>query len=282
VRRFARVLRRAFYGLAALTVLFAAGVLFVDGRVPAAVPPDAPAFAMGDLVDALRSVDARGQVDLVELKKRHASLERWLAAIAATSPDTKPEAFPTVEAKLAFWLNAYHALVLRELLDTRAARPSRWAELTDAVPIGGKRWTRFAIFRHFLSQSGDARVYLALFTGAKGRGVLDGAPFDGDSLNPQLDDAVRRFVQRRDHFAIAGKTVKLSALFEQHRDEFLAALPDERKNVLQIAWAYLPETCAEGAPGCDTRADLDRACGQRFDGCAVEFEPVDQSLATKH
>ncbi|MFZ5439806.1 MAG: DUF547 domain-containing protein [Myxococcota bacterium] len=274
--------RRAIYALAAAMVLFAGVVLWVDGHVPAAVPTDAPALEMSDLVDALRAIDGRGQVNLAELKQRHASLERFVAALAATSPDTTPARFPTVEAKLAFWLNAYHALVLRELLDVRGTKASRAAELADAVPIGGRWWTRAAIYRHFLSQSGDARVYLALFTGAKGRGVLDGAPFDGDSLDPQLDDAVRRFVRRKDHVDLEGKTVKLSALFREHHDEFLAALPDERKNVLQIVWAYLPESCPEGSPGCATRGELDRACGPRFDACQLDYQPVDQTLATRN
>lgn len=270
------------YLLAAAMVLFAAGVLYVDGHLPARVPTDAPAYAMGDLVDAYRAVDARGQVDLAELKKRHASLEAFVAAMAATSPETKPELFPTVEARLAYWLNAYHALVLRELLDTRAQTTSGWSDLFDAVPIGGKRLTRVAIYRRTLSQSGDARVFLSIFTGARGRGVLDGAPFDGESLNPQLDDAMRRFVRRKDHVALDGQTVKLSDLFRRHQDEFLAALPDERKNILQIVWAYLPDACEADRPGCDTRSDLDRACGGRFDQCKVVFVPIDEALAVKN
>lgn len=274
--------RRVVYLMAAGMVVVAGLVLHVNGHLPAAVPSDAPAHRMSDLVDALRAVDSRGQVDLVELKRRHASLESFVASLAATSPDLNPDAFPTVEARLAYWLNAYHALALLELLDTRSPTTSSWREAFDAAPIGGKRLSRLAIYRRSLGQSGDARVFLSLFTGAKGRGVLDGAPFDPESLDPQLDDATRRFMQRRDHFAIEGKTVKLSELFRRHREDFLAALPEERKNVLQIVWAYLPESCAEDQPGCDTRGDLDRACGIRFDACEIVWLPVDETLAVKN
>lgn len=274
--------RTVVYVMAAGMLAVAGLVLLLNGQVPATVPNDAPALELNQLVDALRAVDARGQVDLMELKKRHASLERFVASLAATSPELSPEAFPTVEAKLAYWLNAYHALALLELLDTRQTSTSAWRDAFDAAPIGGKRLSRLAIYRRTLSQAGDARVFLSLFTGAKGRGVLDGAPFDADSLNLQLDDATRRFVQRRDHFAIEGKTVKLSALFREHQEDFLAALPEERKNVLQIIWAYLPETCAEDKPGCDTRGDLDRACGTHFDACQLQFVPIDETLSVKH
>lgn len=274
--------RTVVYVMAAGMLAVAGLVLLLNGQVPASVPAQAPALELSQLVDALRAVNGRGQVDLAELKKRHASLETFVASLAAHSPELTPDAFPTVESKLAYWLNAYHALALLELLDTRDTRTSAWRDAFDASSIGGKRLSRLAIYRRTLSQAGDARVFLSIFTGAKGRGVLDGAPFDADSINLQLDDATRRFVQRRDHFAIDGKTVKLSELFREHQEDFLAALPEARKNVLQIVWAYLPETCADDRPGCDTRANLDRACGTHFDACEVVFVPIDEALAVKN
>lgn len=272
------VIRNLVYALAAVMLLVAGAVMYVDGQVPAGVPSDAPPWSLSPLADALVAVDAKGVVDLAELKKRHASLETYLASLAGVQPDT----LPTVEARLAFWLNAYHAMVLEELLDARGPTRSSLDEWLHARAIGGHRQTRAAIFRHLLSQSGDARVVLSVATGAKGTGVLDGAPFDPDSLNLQLDDAVRRFVQRKDHFAIDGTKVRLSELFLRYREDFLAALPDERKNVLQVVWAYLPDACGSDASGCVTRNDLDKACGNRFDACTIEWLPVDETLAVKN
>lgn len=277
-----RWLRRLIYLAAALAVLLALGVLYVDGHLPAPVPTDAPPYALADLGDALRAVDARGLVDLAELKRRHARLEAFVAALAATSPETAPERFEAVEDRIAYWLNAYHALVLLELLDARSAAPTPSHAFLRTVPIGGERLTRAALLRRALAPVGDARLFLALFTGARGSGVLDGAPFDGDTLDPQLDDAVRRFVRRKENVALDGQVVRLSALFRQHHDAFLAALPPERKHVLQIAWAYLPDACEDGAPGCLTRSDLDRACGTRFDACTVTYVEPDARLAIKH
>lgn len=274
--------RKVVYVLAAAMVGFAGVLLFVGGHLPASTPGDAPAYSLSPFADALRAVDTRGQIDLIELKKRHASLETFVASLAATSPDTKPEQFPTVEARLAYWLNAYHAAVLLELMDTRSTRSSSTDELFRAIAVGGKRVTRYSMYRNVLSQSGDARVYFSIATGEKGRGVLDGAPFDEDSLNLQLDDAMRRFVQRKDHVAIDGKKLKLSVLFQRHRDEILLALPDERKNVLQIVWAYLPEACEAEQPGCHTRAELDAACGNKFDACTVEYVEPDATLTIRN
>lgn len=275
-------LRRLVFTAALLTLAASGLVLWVDGHVPAPVPKDAPAYSIVDLGEALRAVDARGLVDLAELKQRHARLEAYVGSLAATTPELAPEQFPTVESRLAYWLNAYTALTLLELLDTRSQTASTWSRAFDAVPVGGERLTRFAIFRRTLQLAGDARVFFAVFTGARGQAVPDGAPFEGETLNGQLDDAARRFVRRKSNVSVADKTVTLSELFQRHRAAFLAALPAERQHVLQIVWAYLPDTCDADAPGCVTRSDLDRACGTRFDACTVVYAPLDETLAVKH
>jgi hypothetical protein len=256
--------------------------LVIDGHVPASVPPDAPPYSVADLGDALRAVDSRGVVDLAELKQRHARLGLFVKAMAATTPELQPEKFPTVESRIAFWLNAYTALTLLELLDTRSTRASALRRAFEGIPIGGQRLTRAAILRRALGDTGDARVVFALFTGEKGRGVLDGAPFEGETLGGQLDDAVRRFVRRKENVSIDGQTVRLSALFERHRAALLAALPSERQHLLQIVWAYLPDACDADRPGCFTRSELDRACGSRFDGCQLAFVPIDETLAVRN
>jgi hypothetical protein len=266
--------------LAAAALITGSGVaLYVDGRVPAPIPQDAPAYALSDLSTALEAVDSHGAVNLAQLKARHEPLERFVASLAATSPATAPDRFPTPEDKVAFWLNAFHALVLVELLDVRGDKPGQLSSLGRSWPIGGQRLTRRAILRRFLDASGDARVHLALFTGAKGHGVLDGAPFDGQTLDPQLDDAMRRFMRRKDNVALDGSVVRVSALLQLHESALLAALPPERQGLLQIVWAYLPESCEGERPGCPTRAGLDRACGPKFDRCTLAFTPVDDSLA---
>lgn len=266
--------------LAAAALLLGSGLtLYIDGRVPAPVPADAPAYNLSDLSRALEAVTANGEVNLAQLKARHEALERFIAALAATAPATKPDDFPTPEDKVAFWLNAYHALVLDELLDVKGTSAGQLSSAGRSWPIGGERMTKRALIRRFLDASGDARVHLALFTGARGHGVLDGAPFGAQTLDPQLDDAMRRFMRRKENVAIDGKTVRVSALLKTHEAEFLAALPAERHGLMQIVWAYLPETCDGSRPGCPTRGDLDRACGAQFDKCTVEYAPVDETLA---
>ncbi|MEW6432314.1 MAG: DUF547 domain-containing protein [Myxococcota bacterium] len=271
--------RRSVWLAVAALVAGSGVALYVDGRLPAAVPADAPVYRLVDLSRALEAVNASGEVNLGELKARHESLERFVASLAATAPATKPDQFPTPEDKVAYWLNAYHALVLVELLDVRGTAAGQLSSVGRSWPIGGERLTKRAILRRFLEATGDGRVPLTLFTGARGHGVLDGAPFDAQTLDAQLDDAMRRFMRRKENVVIDGKTVRVSALLEQHEAELLAALPPDRHGLMQIVWAYLPESCDGLRPGCPTRGELDRACGARLDQCAVEWVAVDETLA---
>lgn len=264
-------------GLSGVTVVASGLALFIDGRVPAAIPPDAPAYAPADLLAALSHLDSKGFVDVAALAADRAPLDRFIASMAAHSPASTPQQFPTAEDKVAYWLNAAHALVLQQLIDDPgapdASRLSRWR----SWPIGGERLTRAAIERRFLSQTGDGRVWLALFDGRSSGPLLDGALFGGDTLNPQLDDAARRYLRRPQGMTRRGSAVALTSRLTDHLDDFLAALPHGRSGVLQIVWAYLPATCEGLRPGCDTREDLDRACGPSLEGCqTTTLAPSDE------
>lgn len=258
--------------LSASLVLVSLLVLWREGRFPARVPDDAPAYAPVDLLDALSRAEADPRLD--DLSRHRAALDRFVAAMAKTSPRTEPARFPTPEDRVAYWLNAVHALLLVERLDSPDAPLSTWR----TWPIGGERLSRAAIVRRFLAESGDARLWLALVDGSVGGPWFDGAPYGGDTLNPQLDDAARRFLRRPDTVVVAPPVVRLSARLLDHEAEFREALPAGRDSLLQVVWAYLPDSCEGVRPGCVTRADLDRACGPAFDRCRVERLPDQERL----
>lgn len=277
-------LRRLGVVLAVVSVVPSLVALWVDGHLPASVPPGKRSYSSSALAEAYRRIDARnGTVDMNLLSNDLAALNRYVEQLASVSPLNVPEAFPQPADKLAFWLNAYHALVLQQMVEAwpGARDIGHLSFYRRTWPVGGSRLTLFAIERRFLAPAEDPRVFLALFTGARGSGVLDGAPFDPATLDAQLNDAVRRFVRRKDNFSIAGKTVRLAEVFHEHRDELLAAAPLERKQILQIVWAFLPDDCQGNRPGCDTRGDLDRACGPELDQCQVEYAPLDRSFAVR-
>ena len=267
----ADVSRRAFNTAAVLIgVALLAGSLvhaFLEGRWPASVPPEGPEYQLTQLIQALTAVDSRGMVDLKKLEAQREPLQRFMQSMARHAPASEPERFATADERLAFALNAFHAMTLMQLLENPQA-PRGF----QSWPIGGQRLNRNALRARFIDAVEDPRTALALFDGTLGSGVLDENVFAAEFIERQLTDATQRFIRRPANVRLEGKVVHLSKVLTDQRQAFLERVPPDRRNLLQVVWAFLPTDCEGLAPGCLTRNDLDRACGQRFDQCSVVSE----------
>jgi hypothetical protein len=266
-------------GLAAL------GVLYGYGLLPARVPPAEAPFGYAGYARALRHVKPDGDVDFAALSQHRAELDGFVRSLASTSPRSHPGRFAQPEEVLAYWLNAHTALMLQAMVEGYPSLRSVKAPWAGsffwgrAWPVGGQHLTLWALEHRILQREfADPRIHLALFRGTRGGPTLEGVPFEPRFLDAQLNDAARRFVGAWHHVRLEGTTVHLAEVFETHREDFLAALPEGRRgNVLQFVWAFLPDTCTERY-GCDTRSDLDRACGPALDRCQVAYVPEDEGL----
>lgn len=278
------MLKRLAFAFLVCCLISAAALVYVDGHLPAAVPEGDAPLDYRPLARALQHVSASGLVDYAGLKNDRAGLDDFVAQLARVSPLNRPEQFESADDRLAFWLNAYHALVLQAGLEVdrdaqldSAGRHFYWLR---SWPIGGRRFTLWSLERRFLSETGDSRIPFALACGAKGCALLDGTPYQADTLDGQLNDAVSRFVQAGRHVQLKPDGIHLSPLFRIHEADIRAALPEGRTNVLQFVWAFLPEACVD-RPGCDTRGDLDKACGPKLEDCALQYVPFDWQLAAR-
>lgn len=273
-------------GAFVLPAVLAVGcVLHFYGLLPASVPSGDFPFHYNGYAHVLRNVKPDGDVDFSAIGRDRQELDTFVRSLATFSPRSRPDLFPKPEDALAYWLNAYHALVLQALVDEypylesvhdKAFGRFFWGR---SWPVGGQRLTLWALEHRILDREyADPRIHLALFHGTRGGPLLDGAPFDPSFLDSQLNDAARRFVGDRRHVRLEKDTVHLAQVFDTYREDFLAALPEGRRStVLQFVWAFLPDTCTERY-GCDTRSDLDRVCGQKLDKCQLVFEPEDRAL----
>lgn len=148
--------------------------------------------------------------------------------------DTDPRGFPTSDARLAFWINAYNALVIQGVLETLPDDRSRWpgyrvidVDLPEVdepgkeffvglrFAVGEHRYTLEEIEKAVLLQrwSGapkesehyaavgtanvDPRIHFALVCAAKGCPKLRSAAYESSRVQTQLDDAVRDFARDR-------------------------------------------------------------------------------------
>ncbi|NMO20890.1 DUF547 domain-containing protein [Pyxidicoccus fallax] len=253
--------------------------------LPATVPSASEPFHYHGYAKVLRHVRSDGNVDFASVGRERQTLDAFVQSLASFSPHNRPDVFTSPEEQLAYWLNAYNALVLQQVVDGYPYLESVqqpwlgrffWGR---AWPVGGERLTLWALRHRVLrTEFADPRIHFALFEAARGGARLDGAPYQPEFLDAQLNEASRRFMGDARNVEVDGSTVRLSRLLETYREDFLAALPEGRRgNVLQFVWAFLPDTCEE-RPGCATRSDLDRACGPRLDRCTLVFTEEDWTL----
>ncbi len=225
----------------------------------------APALPFShELLDKALSphVDTAGRVDYPTLKSSRAVLDRYIDSVAAVSPRTHPERFPTAKHQLAYWINAYNAFVLKGVID---AYP-----VESVSEIGGLdgffRQKTFVAGGQVLTldkiESGiirpefkDARIHFAVNCAAVSCPPLEAKTFTAEDLDPRLDAALERFLT--DPFMLridrAGNKIHLSRLLEWYRQDFVdwlptgeeGATPPDKPTLLDYLTLYLPEIDAD-------------------------------------
>lgn len=177
-----------------------------------------------------------GQVYYRALKQDRRLLDGYVAATATASIDRAPR-----DEQLAFWLNAYNALVLRSVIDhypiPQRSRdyprdsirqiPGAFERLQHRV--AGRTLTLDQIEQTVLSGFRDPRVFFALGRGALGGGRLRSEAFTPDSLETQLTEVAHECVTRSQCVGIdpATNQLRISPIFSWREKEFTAAFTDK-------------------------------------------------------
>ncbi len=193
-------------------------------------PPMAEEASAGvdahDFAEVLaRHVDDEGRVDYAALRAERAPLDRFVAWLAAVGPRTRPELFPTEEDRLAYWINAYNALVLFQVVEREG--------LTSVGAIKGRFfwWTCFEIDGGQLNlldlenevirgRFDEPRIHFALNCASVGCPRLPREPFEAARLEQQLAREMEFFLREARNVAVEGGEVVLSELFEWFAEDF--------------------------------------------------------------
>jgi len=178
-------------------------------------------------------VDERGRVDYAGLARDRSQLDRYLARLEQASPDSSPALFPTRADQLAYWLNAYNAVVIAGVLDRGIETTSVWGDgffgigffTVDRARLGG-RLLSLEEFEDDIVRSRfrDPRVHAALNCASIGCPRLPRWAFEGSTLETDLDSGMREFVSDPRHCRVdlATRTVWLSKIFDWFEEDFVA------------------------------------------------------------
>jgi hypothetical protein len=204
--------------------------------IQAGVPQASAAASLHTPLDEILDLYVRdGLVYYNALKTDRRKLDGYIAALdgpRAAQVDQWPQ-----DEQIAFWLNAYDALVLRTVINNYPIRgraegypPNSIRQIPGAFErtshrVAGRTLTLDEIETQVLAGFHDPRLYIAIGRGAMGGGRLRSEAYVGSSLGTQLADVAREFAtggRLLDLDAAAG-TVTVTPLLSWRQADFIAA-----------------------------------------------------------
>ena len=202
---------------------------------PAAKPSSAHDAVHRPLDQLLELYVRDGLVYYRALKSDRRSLDGYVAVLEGTSLDGWSR-----EEQVAFWLNAYDALVLRTVVDrypiagTAREYPSKSIrQISGAFErtthrVAGRTLTLDAIERDILGGFGDPRLFLAIGRGSIGGGRLRSEAFTGAGLEAQLQQVASELPTRRQLLRIdtAAQQLSITPIFSWRQASFVTAYAD--------------------------------------------------------
>lgn len=185
------------------------------------------AFDYSEWSNVLKTyVNAEGRVDYKALKANRAGLDRFVALVGAVGPESRPDLFESREAKLAYYINAYNALVMFNVINRL---PELRSVNDNATPffrvtkfeVGGEELSLHALENEVIRpQFKEPRVHFALNCASVGCPKLPMVPFMPETLEAQLTEETKRFLNDERNVHVVADRVVLSQIFEWYKADF--------------------------------------------------------------
>lgn len=185
-----------------------------------------------------KSITSDGLVNYSALKKDSHELDNYYSEIAHISPDSHPSLFPTPEAKLAYWLNAYNATALWTALHyypissvAEVKRPFVFSFLPEVsgffvfqkLYYGQKKINLYDLENKVIRKRfPDPRIHFALNCASWSCPELPRQPFEPETLEWELDQLTRKFIndKKHVHFDTQNNILHLSSIFDWYKKDF--------------------------------------------------------------
>jgi hypothetical protein len=222
------------------------------------VPPPTTAASAGAATSAdaqkawanvlTKYVDENGRIDFTGVSKDRADLDAYVGWIARTSPTTSPASFPTREAQLAYYINAYNALAMYNVLQSGMPKDLNAVKVrffySSKLPIGGGKMSLYDLENKVIRPMGDPRVHFALNCMVRGCPRLPREPFRADQLDLELQASAQYFLSEPRNVDVQTdrQTVRFSQILQFYTDDFLKKAP----SLIAYANTYRESKIPEG------------------------------------
>ncbi len=173
-------------------------------------------------------VTEMGRVDYAALEADSGDLDRYVTTIAARSPVSHPQVFPTRESQLAYWINAYNALVMKAVVANWPTKSVRslgklysffWARKFVA---GGKEYTLNNIEDILRKNLVDPRIHFAIVCASNSCPRLQREAYTPENTERLLEEAARFYINEPRNLKIdaANNRVTLPNILGHYHEDF--------------------------------------------------------------
>ena len=188
-------------------------------------PVDASSFSH-DLFDQVLQeyADEAGQVNYTKLKANPEKLEKYLDLLAVANLTEL-----SYNAQLAFWVNAYNALVIKGVIDhypTTSVRKIKWFGgffYRLKFQVAGQTYSLNQIEHDIIrTEFVDPRVHFVLVCASTSCPPLANSAFSAETIEERLETATFNFIQNPDKVRIdrSKREVHLSKIFKWYKNDF--------------------------------------------------------------
>lgn len=218
-------------------------------------------------------VNAVGEVDYAKLKANPADLDQYIRELGETSPDNRPALFPSRQAELAYWINAYNAFITQGVV---RAYPTAGVLKIGLIPFrffitkdysaGGRRMSlKFLEDEIIRAKYKEPRIHFAIVCASLSCPKLAPRAYTASNLEQMLESQTRQFFAERRNLEIAGDRVTVSKLLDWYKGDFPPLLeflkryaPEPRRRELEAIpnprFAYRDYDWSINDPGSRARA----------------------------
>lgn len=201
-------------------------------------------------------VTKEGWVDYPGLQSQRSKLDQYLATLATANPAS----FPNDAERLAFWINAYNAFTLADVLTDVYGKHKSVKEIENAFfktkkhTIANEQLTLDEIEKKGRDLK-DPRIHFAVNCASASCPKLQAKVFTGAELDAQLTKVAREFLadsQRGMNYFSDTNVVYLSPIFKWYAADFtnangvVARIKAESSgaDLLEVTKTYLPQEVA--------------------------------------
>jgi hypothetical protein len=221
-------------------------------------------------------------IDYDAVRAEEGDLRRFVATLAEFGPRVTPERFTTQPERLAYYINAYNALVLFAVVDNwpiDSVHDVRgWLDPRSGFgffyglrfPLDGRAANLYGLEHEVIRGFIDARIHAAINCASKSCPALTPYAFEPARLDEQLDAVTRDFCSSPPHVRVdeGAKEIQLSAIFEWYQTDF-----EEHARRLGRGTTILDFIAAFATP--EVAAEVEQAQSADFE---VVFQPYDWAL----